>query len=99
MKHVKCTAWAVAGAVLGVAVVAWGQDTAPSTGAAAADPTIPVLIELIKGGGLPTVLALLGWLASKGGIPVVIRLSDEDRRAIRKLRPKPDPDDSDGNDT
>lgn len=99
MTHVRCAVWAVAGAILGFALVVWGQEPGSNTGAGAVDPSIPVLIELIKGGGLPTVLALLGWLASKGGIPVVIRLSDEDRRAIRKLRPKADPDDSEGNDT
>lgn len=90
----RCLTWALGGLLLGLAVVARGQD--PTDVAVLADPTsMALLIDLLSGGGLPAVLALLGWAAHRwGGLPVVLRLHDDDRRLLRRLG-RPDPDDSD----
>ena len=106
----RCIGWALAGAVLGVAVVAWGQEAgmAPAP-VQAADPTTALLSQLLAGGGLPAVLAALGWWVGRGGLVLTVRLHDDDRklveRATRRLAravedPPTDPrrrdDDSDG---
>lgn len=90
----RCLVWAAGGGALGLALVARAQD--PVAVAPAADPgSLSLLVDLIQGGGLPAVLALFGWLAGRGGVPVVIRLSDEDRRLLRRLRPQPPKPDDD----
>lgn len=85
-RWLACVVAPVAGVVLGLAATAYGQEAQPIV---ANDPTIDALVHLLQGGGLPAVLALLGWwgrglLAS--GIPVRIELHTEDRRELRLLR-------------
>ena len=43
------------------------------------------MIELLKAGGLPGVVGMVGWwLGRGGGITLTVRLSDEDRRILRR---------------
>jgi hypothetical protein len=89
----RCVAWSATGAALGLAIVAHAQD--PLTQLATDPSGVQVFTDLLSGGGLPAVLALLGWLAGRwGGVPVVLRMSDEDRRLLKRFLPKDD-DDSD----
>lgn len=80
----RCLGWALTGVVLGLAVVAWGQETGvgPSVGAQAGDPTAALLSQLLAGGGLPAVLAALGWWLGRGGLVLTVRLHDDDRRLL-----------------
>ncbi len=89
--HTRCTVGALLGALVGVAAVAHAQD--PADVVALADPSgISTLVELVSGGGLPAVLAVLGWLAGRwGGIPVApltitVQLSPEDRAELKRAR-------------
>lgn len=95
MKHLRCMSWAVAGAILGLAVVAYGQATAtspteiPSTTAGMADPTVGLISQLLAGGGLPTVLALAAWWLRGqlgAGIPIVVQLHPDSLAELRKVR-------------
>lgn len=95
MRHLRCMSWAVAGAILGLAVVAYGQATAtspteiPSTTAGMTDPTVALVSQLLAGGGLPTVLALAAWWlrgAVGAGIPIVVQLHPDDRAELRRVR-------------
>lgn len=94
MTH-RCLTWALGGLLLGLAVVAHGQD--PTDVAVLADPgSLSLLVDLVSGGGLPAILALLGWAVGRwGGVPVVLRLHDDDRRLLRRSLGRHDPDDSD----
>lgn len=78
----RCIGWAALGATLGIAVVAWGQESgmAPPVAQAATDPTAALLSQLLAGGGLPAVLAALGWWLGRGGLVLTVRLHDDDRR-------------------
>lgn len=85
-RRLACIVGPLLGALLGVAASAYGQDAASNP---APDPTVDVLVHLLQGGGLPAVLALLGWwgrglLAS--GIPLRVELHDTDRTELRRIR-------------
>ena len=86
-RWLACVVGPLLGALLGVAATAYAQDAvAPPV---ATDPTADLVLHLLQGGGLPAVLALLGWwgrglLAS--GIPVRLELHPEDRAEVRRLR-------------
>ena len=89
--HTACVIGALLGALVGVAAVAHAQD--PTDVVALADPSgLSTLVELVSGGGLPAVLAILGWLAGRwGGIPVApltitVVLSPEDRAELKRAR-------------
>lgn len=86
MKHLHCLSWSLVAALLGVAVVAYGQD--PAATASAGDPIVDTLVELVRGGGLPAVLAWLAWWARGAlgaGVPLVVQLHADDRALIRRL--------------
>lgn len=90
-RHTTCTLGALLGLVVGLAAVAHAQD--PTDVVALADPSgLSTLVELVSGGGLPAVLAVLGWLAGRwGGIPVApltitVQLSPEDRAELKRAR-------------
>lgn len=89
--HTTCVIGALIGALVGLAAVAHAQD--PTDVVALADPSgLSTLVELVSGGGLPAVLAVLGWLAGRwGGIPVApltitVQLSPEDRAELKRAR-------------
>lgn len=79
--HVRCGVWAVLGLVVGLAAVAYADEGAAP--AAAGDGAL--LLELARAGGLPAVLAGVGWLLGRGGIPVRIELSPADRELLEDL--------------
>ena len=75
-------ACALGGAALGIAAAAWGQGAPePPPGA---DPGTQLLLQLVREGGLPAVLALACGLLARG-IPLRVSLSDEDRSLLRRL--------------
>jgi hypothetical protein len=70
------------------AAVAHAQGVDEPLTAAVVDPTAALLVELLKGGGLPAVVGIVAWFgrgALAQGVPVVIRLADEDRALLRDL--------------
>jgi hypothetical protein len=71
-------------------VLAYGQEVPFSTGPSTSEPAEwHVLTELLRGGGLPAVLAMLAWWARGAlgtGIPLVVSLHAEDRELLRSLR-------------
>lgn len=84
---------ALAGLALGVAIDAWAQpvpDTVPmplevSAPMPVQDPLTVSLTDLSRQLGLPLILA---WIASSmraSGIPIVHRLTEEDRALLREL--------------
>jgi hypothetical protein len=88
----SCVRWAVAALVVGVLAevsIAWAQDRPMDSESLAHDPSVLLLVELLKGGGLPAVLAMAAWWA-RGllgqGIPVVVQLSERDREVLSRLR-------------
>lgn len=93
-RHIACMRAALVALVAGYALttgLAWAQE--PTTVVAtASDPTMQLVVDLLKGGGLPGVLALVAWWARGqlgAGIPVVVRLSDDDRRLLRSAAGEP----------
>lgn len=87
MRHARCLRSALVAALVGLAWTAYAQDPAPAT-AAAMDPTTGLLVGLLQGGGLPAVLAAVAWWARgavASGIPVVVQLSDADRRLLEAV--------------
>lgn len=78
--RVRVVGWALLGALLGIAVNAWGQDM-PNT---QVDPSSLLWLQLVRDGGLPAVLALTAVLLARG-VPVRVSLSDEDRAMLRRL--------------
>jgi hypothetical protein len=76
--HRRCLIWGAWGLALGVAAVAHAQDLPLEAGAPPAD----LLTQVLSGGGLPVVLAWGFFQIGRTGIPVVIKLSDEDRRLL-----------------
>lgn len=91
MRHVACLRTAVLAALVGLVAtqsMAWAQDT-PEAAAVVLDPGVLALIELVKGGGLPVVLAWVAWWLRGlmgAGIPVTVQLSDVDRALLRDAR-------------
>lgn len=84
----RCGVWALAGLLTGCA--AYAQDAAPPA-AVLAGGTDVWLLEVVRAGGLPAVLAVTGWMFGRGGLPVtislgekplVVRLADEDRKLL-----------------
>jgi hypothetical protein len=89
LKHTRCLGWALLGGILGVAMNAWGQDTIVGDATVAAlDPTTSLIVEMVRSGGLPGVLALIAWLAARAGPPTirVIHVQDEASLADRLER-------------
>lgn len=88
LEMAHCVRWSVIGGLLGLAAVAWGQSL-PDDAAVAiatADPSAAALVELVKGAGLPGVLAMLGWWLrgiTQQGLSLTIRLADDDRDMLR----------------
>jgi hypothetical protein len=80
-----CVAGGVAGVVLGVAGVAYAQDPAQAVTSAASAADMGIMLELLRTGGLPAVLGVLGWLFGRGGVPVKLTFETEDRKAIDRL--------------
>ena len=81
----RCMGGAVMGLVLGLATVAHAQgavDLVPSVTPPQTDPSTALMLALLQAGGLPAALALLGWLLGRGGIPLHVRLSDDDRKLL-----------------
>lgn len=85
----RCIAWTLLGVATGCA--AYAQDTAVP--ASALGGSEAMLLELLRAGGLPAVLGFVGWMFSRGGIPVVLRLSDEDRKLLEELAEERDRED------
>lgn len=87
----RCLVWVAAAALLGLAIQAHGQDPAV---AVTADPVVGALLELLRGGGLPAVLALVAWWARGavgGGIPVApititVQLPPELLAELKRIR-------------
>lgn len=81
----RCAGGAVMGLVLGLATVAHAQgavELVPSIAPPQTDPSTALMLALLQAGGLPAALALLGWLLGRGGIPLHVRLSDDDRTLL-----------------
>jgi hypothetical protein len=83
-----CLRWAFIGATLGLAWTSWAQGTDGATLATEAgamdDGTI--WIEVLKGGGLPAILAFLGFMAGRGGgVPIVVQLHPDDRKLVTRI--------------
>lgn len=75
-------------AVWPLVAVALAQEAVPVTVPAVTDPLAAALLAVLQGGGLPAVLALAAWWvrgALASGVPVTVRLSDEDRTLLRRL--------------
>lgn len=88
MIHLRCIGWAAACALLGFAAVAWAQQADPATAVVQGDPMSELLVRLVSGGGLPAVLAFLGWQLRGQighGVPVVISLNADDRALVKRL--------------
>lgn len=83
--HIRCGVWAVLGLVVGLAAVAYGADEGAAAPATASTGDAAILLELVRSGGLPAVLAAVGWLLGRGGIPVRIELSPADRELLEDL--------------
>ncbi len=86
MKHLHCLSWSIVAALLGFAAVAYGQDPGASV---AGDPIMDTLVELVRGGGLPAVLAWLAWWARGAlgaGVPLVVQLHPDSLAELRRLR-------------
>lgn len=80
-----CTRYAAMGLGLGLAATAWAQDPV-SAGVTPVDPSMALLLDLIRGGGLPAVLAVVGWWVGRGGgVKVTVELSEVDRRLLRRV--------------
>jgi len=82
--HTRCTGWALAGGLLGLAVTAYGQEAAIPV-VPMADPATDLFLRLAQIGGLPTIAAYLAWQGRsllQGGL--VVRLSDEDRELLKR---------------
>lgn len=83
-----CVRWAFFALAFGVVAtqgIAWAQESAT---ASVPHDSGMIFIELLKGGGLPAALAALAWWARGvigAGIPVVVSLSERDRRLIEAL--------------
>jgi len=89
VNHTRCLTWAASGLALGVAAVAHAQDAVVAEVLATESSLV---VELVRTGGLPAVLAALGWLLGRGGIPlrveptrVVLELAPEDRALLGRV--------------
>lgn len=82
-RHWRCVAYAIAGALTGCA--AYAQDAAPTVGATG---ELGALVSVLDAGGLPAVLAVTGWMLGRGGIPVTLQLSADDRNLLRGIARK-----------
>lgn len=85
VKGHRCLVWTILGVVTGCA--AYAQDVAP---AVAMSPSDSFWLEVIRAGGLPAVLGMGGYFLSRGGVPVVVRVSDEDRKLLERLADRDD---------
>lgn len=100
MRHTACIGWGSLCALLGVAYTAWAQDPAPLLEAAptaAVDPTTALLVEVLRAGGLPGVLGLLGFAAARvlsGWQPairhIIVLEAGDDDTALQRLRERLD---------
>lgn len=75
----RCVVWAASGALLGASYTAWAQDPT-AVAPLAVDPSTALLLDLLRAGGLPGVLAFLGFAISRLGPPtlrVVLVREDE----------------------
>lgn len=96
-RHLVCAAGGLGGLALGVAAVAYASSTDPIAAAVSGDPTYDLIAHLVSGGGLPAVLAVLGWWLRGllgSGLPITISFAEEDRRRIDRLLRHLDRDDS-----
>lgn len=84
MSHLRCLLGAVVGALVAVAAQAWAQEAGvgPAPATVQADPTATLISQLLAGGGLPAVLAALGWWLGRGGLVLTVRLHEDDRRLL-----------------
>jgi p-aminobenzoyl-glutamate transporter AbgT len=90
MAH-RCVKWGLSGFLLTLAWQAWAQD-----GAVMIDPTTSIVVELVKGGGLPAVVGLIAYFAGRGnGFTLTIGIAqpamallERGVRAIEDLKPK-----------
>jgi hypothetical protein len=86
LAHARCLVTGCLGLVLGVAAVAHGQDAPPPTVTTQAIDPLTGLLGLMQAGGLPAVLAGLGWLLGRGGgVPVTIQLHGDDRELLKRI--------------
>lgn len=83
LTHGRCVGWALLGCAVGCA--AYAQDATPAPTATAAVDTTGLLLQLLQAGGLPAVLGAGGWLLGRGGIPITVQLSAEDRDLLRSI--------------
>ncbi len=78
----RCMRHALTGAALGFAYAAWAQEPTPSADSG-------MLVELVRVGGLPGVIAWVAWNASRawvGWVPTV-RVVVVDERRISEVPP------------
>jgi hypothetical protein len=83
-----CIRWGIVGVGIGLSAVAFAQSPPDP-----ADPTTAILLHLLSTGGLPAVLGVAAWWlrgAIGAGIPVVVSISESDRRLIQALIEKQD---------
>jgi hypothetical protein len=86
VKRDHCATGAVVGVVLGIAGVAYAQEPAQTAATVAASASdVGLMLELLRSGGLPAVLGVLGWLFGRGGLPVKLTLDTDDRKAVDRL--------------
>lgn len=77
-----CSIWMLLGILTGCAAYAQDETAHIMHGSSA---EMGLLIEMVKAGGLPAVLGVIGWLFGRGGLPVTIQLTDNDRNLIRGM--------------
>lgn len=78
----RCIVYSGTGALLGVATLAHAQSSLPAVSQVATDPSTALLLQFLQAGGLPAALALVAWVIGRGGIPIHIQLSKDDRDAL-----------------
>lgn len=79
----RCIRWAAIAGSLTIAVTAWAQSQ--GTGGTVLPGEIGIVIELVKAGGLPFVLAYLAFQAGRNanGFALTVRLHPDDLAAFR----------------
>lgn len=91
-RHARCLGWAALGVLVGLAISSARADDGAA--AAASDPLVELVMRLTDHNGLSVVLGVIAWWARGkfgAGIPVTVRLADEDRQLLARLVPPAPP--------
>ena len=89
IRHLRCSGWSIAAALLVAGLSAYAQDQAAPSVSAAPSTDLELMLRTASTFGLPGIVAAIAWqlrgLLASG---IIVRLSDEDRELLR--HPKPD---------